>query len=788
MNMRLLDTQVEKVHLKEYLHVVLRQKVTFVSTALLVFLAVALYTYFSPPIFESNAALYVKEEKSRAGDMAAMLDKASTPVDSEIEILKSRSNAEKVVAGLHLNWRTDERSPGTDFKILEFISKAQPPVYRVKLLGRGAYEVRGDGGALAGIGSDGVLLRGNGLTLLLKDIKGTRGDAFKLSLLPFNATVKRLRSDIKAVEVGKKTNVISVTYRALDPQLAKAVVNTLIQAHLDQGVSFKAEEGTRTISFIEEQLVGVKSDLEGAERNLQTYQSASGVIQLDVEAQNLLQILTTAEGAKTQATLRRKEVEYALASLKDARKRGAVYTPAVLHDDPLISGMATRLAELQVQKKGLLSDSTEGHPGVRLVDAQIDEVQRKIQATYETFIKAMAKQEEDLTREISRHDANLRGLPVAQRDLARLTRLSKVNADIYTFLLQKHEEARIAKASTISNINVVDPAIAEDVPVSPNRVKNLLLGLCAGLVLGASLCFLREYMDDTMKDPEEMKLALDLPVLALIPFIPPAASTPALVSHFLPRSPAAEAFRALQSGLHFSTTSRETAVTLVTSAVANEGKSTVATNLAITLAKSGAKVLIVDCDLRRPSLHQKLNKARVPGLTEILAGDIRAAAAIETTAVEGLHLVQAGATPPNPAFLLSSQAMSGFIGEMKAIYSNIILDLPPVLAVTDAVAVSAVCDTMVLVLETGRVSAKLAGRAKELLAAATPSIAGIVVSVRSSKSTGYIDDYGYGYGYGYQYLAEEGQQKPWWRRKLRALKLLRRRLFPSKTFTTRNSK
>jgi tyrosine-protein kinase Etk/Wzc len=759
MNQQIPVVPFAEVHLLDYLNVILRRRRIFLASFLVVFAGAALYTFLVAPLYESSATLYVKDDKGKVGQMGDLLLNAAAPVDSEIEILKSRSNAEKVVARLRLDRKVDKCSDGVDFKLLEFSSTAEVPVYRVRLLGGGSFELKDDDGSLVGTCTSGSLLRGKEVTLLLSDLKGGKGDSFRITQLPFNKTVEDLRKKIKAMEMGKKTNVISVSYRSSDPVLARDVVNGLVQAYLDQGVAIKAEEATRTIGFIEEQLKGIRGELEGAEKNLESYKSVSGVIQLDTEAQNLITTLTDTEKQKAETMLQRKQVEFALGSLKDARKKGAVYSPAILRDDPLLAGMATRMAELEVQKRGLLSESTESHPGVRSVQAQIDEVQKKIQATYETSLKGMGKQEENISREIARYDAQLKKLPAAERDLARLLRISKVNADIYTFLLQKHEEARIAKASTISNITVVDPAIKADNPVAPNKLKNLLLGLVIGVMIGVSLCFFREHLDDTLKDLEQVKGTLALPLLAVVPFIAAKESEAAMASHDAPKSSASEAFRSLRTGLHFCALKNEKKVMLITSTFSGEGKSTVASNLAITLAQTGSRVLIVDCDLRRSTLHGKFGHPKGEGLTELLAGDICAADVIQVSRISGLDLLQAGTHPPNPAELLGSEAMAGFIGKMRESYGHIVIDAPPLLVVTDAPILTQLSDLVVLVLEPGRVPARAALRAQEMLAATGTPVAGIVISDKSSRSAGY----GQGYGYQYGWQVDQESKRPWWR-------------------------
>jgi len=316
MNQQLPVAQSDEIHLQDYINVIIRRRWTFVISFLVVVSAVVIYTLRQPPLYESTATLFVKDDKGKVGQMGDLLLNSAAPVDSELEILKSRSNAEKVVATLHLDWKVDKRSPGVKVKVLEFASTAKPPVYSVQLQGGGAYTVKDSDKNTVGSGTSGVLMRGKGITLLLQDLTGEKGDSFRLALNPFNATVASVRKSIRVAEVGKKTNVISVTFRNNNPELARDVVNTLVQAYLDQGVAIKSEEATRTVGFVEEQLGGIKTELEGAEKNLESYKTSAGIIHLDSEAEKVIKTLAEVEKDKAGLTLQRKQVEFSLASLK----------------------------------------------------------------------------------------------------------------------------------------------------------------------------------------------------------------------------------------------------------------------------------------------------------------------------------------------------------------------------------------------------------------------------------------------------------------------------------------
>ncbi|MDO9080167.1 MAG: polysaccharide biosynthesis tyrosine autokinase [Desulfuromonadales bacterium] len=704
------QNEIEEVHLTDYLHVILRRRRIFLILFLTIFSGVALYTFLMKPIYGANSTLYVKDDKGSKGGVLGELAllNSSNPLDAEIEILKSRTNAEEVVKRLSLDQQSGQE-------------------------------------------------------------------------LSFNATVDGLRKAIKVSEVGKKTNIINVSYTNTDPILARDIVNTLVQVYLDQSLSSKTEEASRTVTFIEEQLHGTRDELERSEKNLQSYKSTTGVVKLDTEAEELIKKLSDIEKERAAVILQRKQTEFALTALQEAARKGEIYAPVGFRDDPQISAMANRLTDLAVQKGALISGNTENHPQVKALQSQIDELQRKIQSTYETARRNLGRQEISIAQQIKEYEDKLRTLPAAERDLAGLMRFSKVNADIYTFLLQKHEEARIAKASTISNIKVVDPAITPDNPLKPQKKKNLLLGLLLGLMAGVGAVFFIEYLDDTIKGPEEAQRLIGAPLLAVIPFIDSdeeqqADLQTAMITHLRPKSAIAEAFRTLRTSLHFSAINREKQILIVTSTFPGEGKSTIAANLAITLSQTGARVLVIDGDLRRPSLHSKFKHSKIPGLSELLAGDVASASVLHDTGIANLSLMTAGTIPPNPAELLGSEKMADLLTALRAQYDHIIIDAPPVLAVTDAPLLTNRCDLVLVVLETERVPVKAAQRMVEMLANVQAPVGGIVINDKSNSS---MERYGYyGRNYStYDYYAEDEEsqaelsrkrkQKVWWQRVFR---------------------
>ena len=774
--------EIEEINLSDYLNVLYRRRRSALTVFLLVVIGVTLFTFLVKPVYEATATVHVQDDNvqgipglqgSQGSSLLALLGMSQQdPVETEIEILRSRTNIEKVVNRLHLNWQVSDQSGGMLFKILEFKSTAETspdegPEYNITITGPETYSVKDDGGKILGQGTSGVLFHGPNLTLLLDQLQGSRGDNCVLTLAPFAKTVRKIRDDeIKVSEVGKDTNIIQVSYQDTDPVLARDVINTLVQVYLERNLDQKTLEAGKSVEFISKQLGEVRTELEHAEKNLEDYKSKSGVIQLDTEAQNLLQQVTDTEKERTSLSLRQHQVKFAIGALNDAMKRKEVYAPSVLTDDPVVGDIGTKLAELEVKKRGLLIDYTVDHPVVQAVQDQIIALENRLLATYQTAEQALNLQIGNLDRQLSVFSKQIRKLPTAEQDLARLTRVATVNADIYTFLLQNYETARIARASTISNLDIIDPAIAPDKPVKPKKAVNLLLGLVVGCMLGVGIAFFREYLDDTIKDVDSAKRLFGVPVLATIPFIgrdkkkgeaTEGESPRVLITHLEPKSPPAEAFRALRTAIHFSAKDKKQ-VLMVTSTFPGEGKTTTSANLAETIAQTGSRVLLIGCDLRRPTLHTIFNTPKTPGLTELLVGDATLEQITLQTGINSLDFISAGTTPPNPAELLGSERMAELIEELRSGYDTIILDAPPMLAVTDASLLTAVSDLIILVLEAGGVRIKAAQHMAELLRSAQSPVAGIAFNDKSGKGaeyyTYYRDRYGrYGSQYGYGYYA-----------------------------------
>ncbi len=348
-------------------------------------------------------------------------------------------------------------------------------------------------------------------------------------------------------------------------------------------------------------------------------------------------------------------------------------------------------------------------------------------------------------------EKKLEQVPQEELELARMTRANKVNADLYTYLLQRQQETRIAEASSTSNIEIIDRALTPTSPIRPNKRKNLALGLILGLMLGVGLTFLLDYMDQTIKTSEDVQEKLGLNVFGIIPRIPFAdedAKLPSkrLVTNLEPKSPVVEAFRALRTNLNYLTAKEKHKVILITSSLPSEGKSTVAGNLAVVLSQTGSRVLLVGCDLRRPSLYEMFGQQNVPGLVDMLTHDTRDT--LRQLASPRLDLMTAGTVPPNPAEMLDSDRFRKFITIVRQRYDYVVLDAPPVLPVTDAQILTPMVDINLVVMEPCRVPEKAARQMVETLRAVDAKISGVILNDKTGRGFKYYGNYAY---YGNKY-------------------------------------
>ncbi len=601
----------------------------------------------------------------------------------------------------------------------------------------------------------------------------------KLNLRDITPEVLRKKIEIETI---RDTDVISVSVYDPDPALARDIANTLVDEYVKLTEEFSREAAQSAEKFIKDQLEVVSKELAQAELELEKFKKTHDVIDVDEESRARIEELAKLEGLAAQTSAELKPARVRAEILENALREQSpvVVSSTIIERNPILEQLEAQLQTLEAQRAGKLVQYTENHQVIRDLDAQIAKLRQEIDNQLQTIVrseeralnelhqqlirdwsqalaeaKALQARSFALHAEIAKRQRELSKLPTLERQLARLERNAAVSANIYTMLREKYEEVRVQKSMSLAQAHVVSPAVLPEKPVKPRKMLNLALAIVMGLLVGLGFVALAETLDDTIRSPEDVETRLNLPVLAVISRVRERPHI--LISELGPRSPITEAYRALRTNLRFAALDLERRSFLVTSAGSEEGKTTTVCNLAVAMAQAGQKVLLVDSDLRKPHIHRMFGLANDPGLTNIIAGDVRLDDCLQETDVENLTILASGPLPPNPSELLDSERMDRLMREMESGFDAVLFDSPPALVVTDATVLAAKVGGVILVLDMGGVSRKAAERTCEILRRAKARLLGACLNkVELAREAYYYTYYYYYYSY---YGGEEGEAR-----------------------------
>ncbi|RKX70824.1 hypothetical protein DRP53_03740, partial [candidate division WOR-3 bacterium] len=628
--------------LTDYLDVLYRYRFFIGIVVLITTLSALIFSFTAPKIYEGEVTLRVALRKvptplfTELGPVPQI-----DPVASEIQIIKSRTIAGMVVSREGLNLRFNNGLSRSDFDTIWVKSDVRPGVYLLTSASPGYYLLSLEKDTITSFyPSDTVILpQGFGFVLSKGGLSG------QIEIGDFYRTTERVRSEIKVSRI-RDTDIISLKAKAKSPTLAARIANAYANSYLDYTLNYMRREARTSKEFIEKQIEKMGKDLNEAEARLKAYKESTGIFILDEAANQLIAEIAKLEASRAEAVVSKKEAEARLANLKAeleekdrtfGRYRLAASSPG-LSNNPLIQALKDRLIDLEVKKASLLRDYTEEHPDVKRINDEIGRTKNEISSAvekalsvgpsatdpvYQSLVSQLIQTEAALNayeakikafdREIARQNKKLAKLPETEVRLAQLKRNAKANEEIYTMLLNKREEARLAEASEIGDAQIIDPAQPPRSPVSPKKKLNTILGFILGLVIGVGGAFLLEYIDTSVRRKEDLEELLGHPILAMIPEMVEGSPIIDDSSH----SSLAEAYQILVTNISYTGIKKPCAI-LVTSPVPQDGKSTVAVNLAKTLAKLGDNVLLLDADLRRPLLRRLFGIEKKQGLTELL--------------------------------------------------------------------------------------------------------------------------------------------------------------------------
>ena len=600
----------------------------------------------------------------------------------------------------------------------------------------------------------------------------------------------KMLQDMVLVQPVRDTRIIEITVSGADPDVATDVANEIARVFIKSNLQGMKGEAKVAYDFISEQLKQVQEKLHSAEEKLRRFKEAESVVELTEEARITLGKLSEIESGYNTTIAQRQEAQARLGATREELEKQAetVISSTTIGKNPIVQQLEGQLYGFEIELAGLLRIYPEDTPEVEQVKTKISQTKEKLNKEVERIITseissvnpvhqtlltriiqlesdaiaygAMAQAQKTF---VEQYRAELDKLPLKELQLARLTRDRVVSNQTYMMLIQHREEAQLAQAVQVGNISVADPAIRPLGPYSPNRKITLIMGGLLGLFLGVGFAFFLEYLDDTIRMPDDINDRLDAALLGVIPQFAKARGSkmPPIVLQDKSRSSPAEAYRSLRTNLLFSDMSNPPKTIVVTSAGPQEGKSLTIVNLSVAMAQAGQNVLLVDADLRRPMLHRVFNVERSKGLSTVLAGELTIDETVVKTDIPNLSVLTSGALPSNPSEILGSLQMKELISQTREQYDIVLFDSAPTLTMADTPVLCSEVDGVLLIINAGNTTRKALGMTIEQLELVEARILGVVLNNVDFRR----DRYYYYYYYYYSPYEDKEEKKLEKRRK-----------------------
>lgn len=610
------------------------------------------------------------------------------------------------------------------------------------------------------------------------------------------AALDAIGSRVKVARV-PNTSIIEIAATAANAREARDTANTIAEVYRDFN---RAQRNLRVIEarrFIEGQLKEVEARVKRAEAEVWAFREANRIISPGAESSVLLSLFTQVRGDIEKARQQRTELELVQARLARTDAGNSAERVFVETSNPAMQRLQAMYSEFLLERNNLALEVTDRHPRLQALDDRMREVRLEMRREVTAQIAMLRTREEILNRQMGELLQKNREVPSVELTMQRLQREAKSNDDLLALLKGKHQEALIKESEKIEEVSIVRPATESDHPIGAEILNTVLVGALLGLSLGLVLAFVQETLDTSIGTIEDVEAYLEVPVLGVVPHIdargtverirerrpalaqmdPEALLSHALlVTHFDPKSPVAEAYRTLRTNIQFARMERAGKVLVVTSPTLQEGKTTTIVNLALTMAQSGQRTLLVGANLRRPSIHRFFGIEREPGLANILVGSVQWRDCIRTVAdmlmgrfemedimaapgLDNLHIIEAGPIPANPSELLSTAAMGEFLRAVRDEYDVVLIDTPPVLPVTDSAIVSAQADGVILVYQAGKVGRLVLKRAKVHVENVGGKVWGVVLNDVKTEIAGYAYTHYYTHYYGEETAVDSPRER-----------------------------
>ncbi len=713
----------EEVHLRDYFNVIMRRKWIVAVFFISVVITVTLITFMTKPVYKSTVTIKIDKEppKVLAFEDVYQIERIDADYyETQYKILSSRNIAKRVIKKLHLERHKEFIGDGKGFSLSSILSSM------IGFLKSGKGEVSNP------IYEDGV-----------------RTDLI-------DAFLERVE-----VQPVKKSQLVRVSFKSHDPELAKKVANTIADTYIEFNLDSKVEATKQARQWLEKQIEVIRAKVEESEERLNKYASLNEVIFLD-ETKDRESILTQRLSEISTALSEATNIRIQKESIYREIQASGDNSPYIL-DNPLIQDLKKKYVSLESEYYELLKIYKPEYTKMKALKNQMIAISKRIELEKTRIIKAIEsdyraalRREEYLKKLFEKTKKELLDFQNKMVQYQILKREVDTNRQLYNNMLQRLKEVGVSATMTATNIQIIDRAEYPEAPFKPKKSLNILLSILVGLFGGVGLAFFVEYFDNSVKDLQDVEKRINLPSLGVIPHFKDFDSTGnELVTLSDSANPLSEAFRSIGTFIMLSSASKPPKTILVTSPGAGEGKTTVVCNTAASLIKSLKRGIVVDADLRKPMLNQKFGITNEVGLSTFLSGNIEFnEGLIKKTNIKGLDIITSGPVPPNPSELLGSARMRDLLDALYTLYDFVLIDSAPVLGMTDSLYLSSFTEGVIIVIKAGKTSRDALKETKRLLNKIGAKILGVVLNDLKEQDM----KYGYYYYYSSYYSSYYKQE------------------------------
>ncbi|CAA6820367.1 MAG: Tyrosine-protein kinase Wzc (EC [uncultured Sulfurovum sp.] len=557
---------------------------------------------------------------------------------------------------------------------------------------------------------------------------------------------KQIQKKLNITQLERDTSLIKISFQDTIPQRANLYINALTKSFIDYSIQNKNTHNSKTLNFITQELKNIKQELKNSEQKLELHQISKNIVKPSDQGALYIKNLSTIDIDISENKLRKKLISNLINFVQNNYNLDAIAPSVAQLEDANTLALITKLQNNQIKEEELKQDYTNEYPELKNVRNKILAIRTQIEYNLNNLNENINYENTNLLERKKTYEKNMKKLPSKERELVNIRRNYEVKSSMYEYLLKKEAENNIIQLSTFSDYQIIDDAYNSNVPIKPKRSLIILLNTFLGLMIGSVLAFLRYSRNSYISDKEDIEKMTSLPIYGSIPYYKQKKNN--LSVHKTLKSPYSESFRTLRTNLQFintDTTSKSTSI-LITSTIAGEGKSTSVANLATILEMAKYKTIIVNFDLRKPTLHKFFNINNDKGLSTYLAGQHTLDDIITSTEFANLDIISSGPIPSDPAELILSTKLSSLFKKLKELYEYVIIDTAPIGIISDTKILMQYADLNLIIIREDYARKDFIVTMENMIRKHNFTNVGLILN--ASKATG--GEYGYGYSYEYK--------------------------------------